>query len=200
MHFIKDRFFMTSDIFKNDIFKKNKTYKNFKVSNSIFIKEINSHLIELTHKTGAKIMHILNDDIENLFSISFQTFAKSSNGIAHILEHMVLCGSKKFPVKDPFFYMRRRSLNTFMNALTGSDFTCYPASSENKKDFYNLLDVYLDAVFYPNLKKESFLQEGHRLEFEKPLIPKSLKYKGVVFNEMKGAMASIDDMLYNKLL
>ena len=99
-------------------------------------------------------MHIGNDDPENLFCLSFQTLPDSSNGVAHILEHTVLCGSKKFPVKDPFFAMTRRSLNTYMNALTGQDFTCYPAASQVPQDFYNLLEVYLDAVFKPNLKRK----------------------------------------------
>jgi Zn-dependent M16 (insulinase) family peptidase len=175
--------------------------KNFILKNSTFIEEIQSTLIELTHKkTKAKIMHILNDDSENLFSLSFQTFPSSSNGVFHILEHITLAGSKKFPIKDPFFSMMRRSLNTFMNAFTGNDFTCYPASSEVEKDFYNLLDVYIDAVFHPILSSLSFLQEGHRLEFTKIDDPKTpLLFKGVVFNEMKGALNSVDDRLFNSL-
>src|SRR4029078_9959759 len=128
---------------------------------------------------------------ENLFCLSFQTLPHKSDGVAHILEHTVLCGSKKFPVKDPFFCMTRRSLNTFMNALTGSDFTCYPAASQIPKDFYNLLEVYLDAVFHPLLNEMSFLQEGHRLEFAVPNDPQTpLIHKGIVFNEMKGALTS----------
>src|SRR6185437_10942231 len=124
-----------------------------------------------------------------------------SNGAAHILEHTVLCGSKKYPVKDPFFAMSRRSLNTFMNALTGSDFTCYPAATQVEKDFYNLLDVYLDAVFHPQLKEMSFLQEGHRLEFADPKDPKSaLEIKGIVYNEMKGSLASIDSRLWHSMM
>lgn len=167
-------------------------YHNFKVLKTLAIDELQCQFIELVHlPTGANVMHIENDDPENLFCLSFQTLPDSSNGVAHILEHTVLCGSKRFPVKDPFFGMQRRSLNTFMNALTGSDFTCYPASSQVPKDFYNLLDVYLDAVFHPNLNELSFLQEGHRLEFAIPNDPKSpLEYKGIVFNEMKGAMSS----------
>ncbi|HEY4254736.1 MAG TPA: insulinase family protein, partial [Chlamydiales bacterium] len=128
---------------------------------------------------------------ENVFCLSFQTLPSSSNGVAHILEHTVLCGSKKFPVKDPFFSMTRRSLNTFMNAFTGQDFTCYPASSQVEKDFYNLLEVYLDAVFSPQLKKLSFLQEGHRLEW----VGQNLEFKGVVYNEMKGAMTEAEARL-----
>lgn len=172
-------------------------YHHFKVTKSVPISELQCTLIELIHiPTGAHVMHLQNEDPENLFCLSFQTLPDTSNGVAHILEHTVLCGSKKFPVKDPFFAMQRRSLNTFMNALTGSDFTCYPASTQVVKDFYNLLDVYLDAVFHPTLNELSFLQEGHRLEFATPQDPHSpLEHKGVVFNEMKGAMSSINTRL-----
>src|SRR5947208_451493 len=142
------------------------SYRDFLVTKYLPLEEIQSTLIELVHTpTGSRVMHITNSDPENVFCLSFQTLPYSSNGIAHILEHIVLCGSKKFPVKDPFFAMTRRSLNTYMNALTGADFTCYPASSQVEKDFYNLLEFYLDAVFHPQLKELSFLQEGHRLEF-----------------------------------
>lgn len=176
-------------------------YKDFEVTKSIEITELQCHLYELTHlPTSAQIMHIANNDSENLFCLSFQTLPDNSDGVAHILEHTVLCGSEKFPVKDPFFGMTRRSLNTFMNALTGSDFTCYPAATQISKDFYNLLDVYLDAVFHPNLKYYSFLQEGHRLEFAQPDDPSSpLEFKGVVYNEMKGAMASSHSRLHEIL-
>ena len=171
---------------------KGQRYGDFEVVNTVEIHELKCFLRELVHlPTGAQVMHLENEDPENLFCLSFQTLPSSSNGIAHILEHTVLCGSKKFPVKDPFFAMTRRSLNTFMNALTGTDFTCYPASTQVPKDFYNLLDVYLDAVFHPNLNVHSFMQEGHRLEFARPDDPASpLENKGIVFNEMKGAMSS----------
>src|SRR5581483_5089586 len=149
-------------------------YGDFIVTKFQRIDELNCILRELEHvPSGAQIMHLANDDPENLFCLSFKTYPSSSNGVAHILEHTVLCGSRKFPVKDPFFAMSRRSLNTFMNALTGSDFTCYPAASQVEKDFYNLLDVYLDAVFHPQLRELSFLQEGHRLEFTEPNNPAS---------------------------
>jgi presequence protease len=169
-----------------------KKYHEFKVTKITDLHELHCHITELVHlPTGAKIIHIGNDDPENLFCLSFQTIPTNSNGVAHILEHTVLCGSKKFPVKDPFFAMQRRSLNTFMNALTGADFTCYPAATQVPKDFYNLLDVYIDAVFHPNLNELSFMQEGHRLEFADPKDPNSpLQYKGIVFNEMKGALSS----------
>jgi len=170
----------------------NEKYRDFKVVKSIEIAELHCHLCELIHEpTSAMIIHLSNYDPENLFCLSFQTIPESSNGIAHVLEHTVLCGSQKYPVKDPFFAMNRRSLNTFMNALTGADFTCYPAATQVPKDFYNLLEVYIDAVFHPNLQLMSFLQEGCRLEFLTPTDPTtSLEYKGIVFNEMKGAMAS----------
>lgn len=167
-------------------------HHDFEVTKSVAIPELQCHLYELRHKpTNAQVIHIANDDPENLFCLSFQTLPSKSDGVAHILEHTVLCGSEKFPVKDPFFAMTRRSLNTFMNALTGADFTCYPAATLVKKDFYNLLDVYLDAVFHPHLNKLSFLQEGHRLEFANPTDPNSLlEHKGIVFNEMKGVLTS----------
>ncbi len=178
------------------------TYRQYIVSRLKEIPEIQSTLIELIHQpTGAQILQIANDDEENLFNLSFRTHPEKSNGVAHILEHTVLCGSAKYPVRDPFFSMSRRSLNTFMNALTGPDFTCYPASSQVPKDFYNLLEVYLDAVFHPTLSKLSFLQEGHRLEFLKPEDPNSpLIFKGIVFNEMKGAMATPDARLTEDIM
>lgn len=177
------------------------TYKDFSITKYLPLNELQSTLIELVHRpSGARVIHIANGDPENLFCLSFQTLPNSSNGVAHILEHTVLCGSKKFPVKDPFFAMTRRSLNTYMNALTGQDFTCYPASSQVEKDFYNLLEVYLDAVFHPELKYVSFLQEGHRLEFVEPKnVESPLQFQGVVYNEMKGAMSSIESRLWEAL-
>lgn len=177
-------------------------YGNFSLTKILPITELQATLRELVHEpTGALVMHLENDDPENLFCLSFKTLPTSSNGVPHILEHTVLCGSKKFPIKDPFFAMSRRSLNTFMNALTGADYTCYPASSQVEKDFYNLLDVYLDAVFHPELKELSFLQEGHRLEFSQPDNPKTpLEYKGIVFNEMKGSLSSPDNRLWHAMM
>lgn len=175
---------------------------DFIVTKYLVIDELHCVLRELMHvPTGALIMHIENDDPENLFCLSFKTLPYNSNGVAHILEHTVLCGSSKYPVKDPFFAMGRRSLNTFMNALTGADFTCYPAASQVEKDFYNLLDVYLDAVFHPELKRMSFLQEGHRLEFINPKKPKEgLHFKGIVFNEMKGSLSSVDTRMWHAMM
>ncbi|MGE5195997.1 MAG: insulinase family protein, partial [Anaerolineae bacterium] len=182
--------------------KKGERYRDFVVIKVNTIEELQCTLYELIHEpSSASIMHLANADSENLFCLSFQTLPKRSDGIAHILEHTVLCGSRKFPVKDPFFSMRRRSLNTFMNALTGADFTCYPAASQVEKDFYNLLDVYLDAVFHPQLKEQSFLQEGHRLEFAEAQNPKSaLEHKGIVYNEMKGSLSSPDSRLWHEMM
>lgn len=123
---------------------------SYRTLKHLFLDELKIELTELVHEpSGAQILHLGNDDKENLFNLSFQTTPTKSNGVAHILEHTVLCGSKNYPVRDPFFGMTRRSLNTFMNALTGADFTCYPAASEIPQDFYNLLAVYLDAVSIP---------------------------------------------------
>lgn len=149
--------------------------------------------------TGATHYHLATDDAHNAFMVAFRTVPQDSTGVAHILEHTVLCGSEKYPVRDPFFMMVRRSLNTFMNAFTSSDWTAYPFASQNKKDFFNLLDIYLDAVFFPNLHPLDFAQEGHRLDFTESGNMKSpLMYKGVVFNEMKGAMSSPTSVLWQK--
>lgn len=156
---------------------------------------------EYRHKaTGAQHIHLVADDNENVFLVALRTVPQDSTGVAHILEHTALCGSRKYPVRDPFFMMVRRSLNTFMNAFTSSDWTAYPFASQNPKDFYNLLDVYLDAVFFSRLDELDFAQEGHRVEFAEPENPNSdLVFKGVVFNEMKGAMSSVSSQLWHTL-
>ncbi len=148
--------------------------------------------LELKHdRTGARHIHIETNDDNNAFAVFFPTVPKDSTGVAHILEHVVLAGSQRYPVRDPFFSMTRRSLATFMNAMTSADWTMYPFSTRNAKDFMNLLDVYLDATFFPRLSEDSFKQEGIRFEFEDAADPTSgLRYKGVVFNEMKGALAT----------
>ncbi len=163
---------------------------------------IDAHLIELVHTaTKAVHIHIASPDKENTFGVFFRTVPTDDTGVAHVLEHTVLCGSEKYKVRDPFFSMIKRSLSTFMNALTASDWTMYPFSTQNKKDYYNLMDVYLDAAFFPNIDALSFKQEGHRLEFEANDDGESaLVYKGVVYNEMKGAMSSPDQVLFRALL
>ncbi len=176
-----------------------KVLENFTIEKSLTIDELNVDYIEVVHRpTQAKIIHIQNDDPDNLFCLSFPTYPESSNGAPHVLEHVVLCGSKKFPVKDPFFSMLRRSLNTFMNAMTGADFTCYPASSEVEKDFYHLLDVYLDAVFFPEIRKTSFLQEGYRLDYHEK--EEKLFHEGVVFNEMSAGAYHFEEKLWHTML
>lgn len=150
--------------------------------------------------TGAQHFHLASDNRENVFMVAFRTVPEDSTGVAHILEHTTLCGSEKYPVRDPFFLMIRRSLNTFMNAFTASDYTAYPFASENRQDFKNLLDIYLDAVFFPLLDPLDFAQEGHRLEFSEPDNPESeLVYKGIVYNEMKGDQSSTISQLYEAL-
>ena len=162
---------------------------------------LNLEVEEYRHKkTGARHLHLAADNDENVFFVALRTFPMDSTGVAHILEHTALCGSERYPVRDPFFMMIRRSLNTFMNAFTSSDWTAYPFASMNRKDFDNLLSVYLDSVFFSKLDPLDFAQEGHRLEFDKPDDPSSdLVYRGVVYNEMKGAMSAPTSQLWQNL-
>lgn len=173
----------------------------FTVTGNTELEELNLNLIQLTHdNTGARMVHLQNDDPENMFSVGFRTPPEDSSGVAHILEHTALCGSKNYPVRDPFFSMLKRSLNTFMNAMTASDWTMYPFASQNTKDYYNLMGIYLDAAFFPKLREMDFKQEGHRLEFEEMNNKDSdLQYKGVVYNEMKGAMTDSSSLLGRRL-
>ncbi len=140
-------------------------------------------------KTGCQIYHVYNDDEENLFSFNFRTPPRDSCGVAHILEHSVLCGSRKFPVKDPFLSMMKGSVNTFLNAMTYPDKTLYPAASVLEEDYFNLMDVYGDAVFFPLLTEEIFRQEGYRLERDGH---GHLRRTGIVYNEMKGNYSTQD--------
>ena len=160
------------------------------------VEALDIYVSEYKHKvTGAVHYHLATNNDENVFLVAFRTQPMDSKGTAHILEHTALCGSEKFPVRDPFFLMIRRSLNTFMNAFTAADWTAYPFATQNKKDFQNLLSVYLDAAFAANLNPLDFAQEGIRIELEND----QAVYKGVVFNEMKGAMSSPTDQLYHQL-
>ena len=159
------------------------------------INDLNSMSYLLEHKkTGARVALISNDDNNKVFYIGFRTPPTDSTGVPHIIEHSVLCGSREFPVKDPFVELVKGSLNTFLNAMTYSDKTVYPVASCNDKDFQNLMHVYLDAVFYPNIYKEEkiFQQEGWHYEMESVEDPLTLN--GVVYNEMKGAFSSPDDV------
>lgn len=166
-----------------------------------WIEDLNSEGCLLKHKkTGARVTLLLNDDENKVFYIGFRTPPTDSTGVAHILEHSVLCGSEHFPVKDPFIELAKGSLNTFLNAMTYPDKTVYPVASCNDKDFKNLVHVYLDAVFYPNIYREEkiFRQEGWHYELESP--EEELKINGVVYNEMKGAFSSPDDVVEREIM
>lgn len=146
-------------------------------------------------KTGAQLLSVENDDENKAFAVTFRTPPSDSTGVAHILEHSVLCGSRKYPLKEPFIELVKGSLNTFLNAMTGQAETYYPVASTNERDFYNLVDVYLDAVFFPRLTPQVLEQEGWHYELTNPDDP--LSYKGVVFNEMKGAYQMPNMVLFN---
>jgi presequence protease len=166
----------------------------FELLREQFVPEINSTARFCRHaKTGAQLLSIINSDENKVFGATFRTPPSDSTGIAHILEHSVLCGSRKYPVKDPFVQLMKGSLNTFLNAMTFPDKTCYPTASQNLRDFYNLVDVYLDAVFHPRLTRQVLQQEGWHYEMDED--ESQLTYKGVVFNEMKGNYSSPDSML-----
>ncbi len=165
------------------------------------IEELKSDGYLLKHnKTGARVALLSNDDENKVFYIGFRTPPKDSTGVAHIIEHTVLCGSEKYPVKDPFIELAKGSLNTFLNAMTYPDKTVYPVASCNNKDFKNLMDVYLDAVLHPNIYHEEkiFRQEGWHYELESA--DDELTINGVVYNEMKGAFSSPDDVLYREIM
>ena len=172
----------------------------YKILEKTYIEELKSEAWLLKHeKSGARVAVLSNEDINKVFHVAFRTPPKDSTGVAHILEHSVLCGSDEFPVKDPFVELVKGSLNTFLNAMTYSDKTVYPVASCNDTDFQNLMHVYLDAVFRPNIyeHKEIFLQEGWHYELES--VDGPLKYNGVVYNEMKGAFSSPEQVLYRKI-
>ena len=165
------------------------------------IEELKSDGYLLKHnKTGARVALLSNDDENKVFYIGFRTPPKDSTGVAHIIEHTVLCGSEKYPVKDPFIELAKGSLNTFLNAMTYPDKTVYPVASCNNKDFKNLMDVYLDAALHPNIYHEEkiFRQEGWHYELESA--DDELTINGVVYNEMKGAFSSPDDVLYREIM
>ena len=176
-------------------------YSGFTLQEITKVKEINSTSYQFTHKkSGARLLFMENEDDNKVFSITFRTPPSDSTGVAHIVEHSVLCGSRKFPMKEPFVELIKGSLNTYLNAMTFSDKTMYPVASRNDKDFQNLMDVYLDAVFYPVMYDcpEVFMQEGWHYEAESK--EADLTYKGVVYNEMKGAFSSPEAILDKEIL
>ena len=171
--------------------KINEIYYGFKLLSIKEIKDIDATLYEFKHlKSNGSLVYLKTDDTNKCFSIGFKTPPQDSTGICHIIEHSVLCGSKKYPVKEPFVNLLKGSMASFLNAMTASDCTIYPVASQNDKDFDNLMSVYLDAVFNPLSVKDPkpFLQEGWHYE----LLNKDdeLTYKGIVYNEMQGAMSS----------
>ena len=158
---------------------------------------VQASYIQLRHDLGSQHIHIARDDDNQTFAVFFPTVPSDSTGVAHILEHIALMGSQHYPVADPFFAMIPRSLNTFMNAMTASDWTTYLYSTRNRADYFNLLGIYLDAAFFPLLRYESFRRDGHRFENADPADKESeLKMQGVVYNEMKGAMATPGSVLW----
>ncbi|MBL4931365.1 insulinase family protein [Clostridium paridis] len=177
-------------------YKEGNILSGFRLDSVTELKEINSIGLIFTHeKTQAKLIKLVNDDDNKVFAITFKTPPENSTGVPHIIEHSVLCGSEKFTSKEPFVELLKGSLNTFLNALTFSDKTMYPIASKNKKDFFNLMDVYLDAVLHPNLykEKEIFMQEGWHYEIDETT--DELKINGVVYNEMKGVYSSPDSII-----
>ena len=177
------------------------TYAGFRVDSVEQVQEVNSLAYKLTHvKSGAKVLYLANDDDNKVFSISFRTPPTDSTGVPHICEHSVLCGSRKFPLKEPFVELVKGSLNTFLNAMTFPDKTMYPVASRNAADFRNLMDVYLDAVFFPNMLKDKqvLMQEGWHYDLESAEAP--LTYRGVVYNEMKGAFSSPDALMERRVM
>ena len=170
--------------------------KAYKILQKEELKEVNGTGYVLEHiKTKAQVAVVTNDDENKVFSIGFRTPPTNSKGIQHIIEHTVLCGSEKYPVKDPFIELAKGSLNTFLNAMTYPDRTIYPMASLNAQDYHILMDVYLDAVFHPNIYKypEIFQQEGWHYEMTDP--KDDLTINGIVYNEMRGVYSSPDSLL-----
>ena len=174
----------------------NETKYGFRLLEIHEVKDINAKLYHYVHeKSGGNVYHLENDDNNCCFAIGFRTLPENSTGVCHIIEHSLLCGSEKYPLKEPFVNLLKTSLATFLNAFTSSDWTMYPFASQTPKDFDNILSIYLDAVFRPLsvIDHKAFLQEGWHLELnDKDDLP---QYKGVVYNEMKGAMSSVDHQL-----
>lgn len=173
----------------------------FTVVRAKHVPELELTALQLQHdKTGADYLHIARDDSNNVFSIGFKTNPPDDTGVPHILEHTTLCGSEKYPIRDPFFKMLPRTLSNFMNAMTASDHTFYPFATTNEQDFKNLMSVYLDATLHPLLKQSDFQQEGWRIGPENPTAEdaegKKLVFKGVVYNEMKGQMSDAGYLYY----
>ncbi|KIX00344.1 uncharacterized protein Z518_10483 [Rhinocladiella mackenziei CBS 650.93] len=180
--------------------KPGKAIHGFTLKQIKHVPELHLTALRLEHdKTGAEYLHVARDDKNNVFAINFKTNPEDRTGLPHILEHVTLCGSEKYPVRDPFFKMMPRSLANFMNAFTSADYTSYPFATTNPQDFRNLSSVYLDATLHPLLKRSDFLQEGWRLGPEDPrevATEDNIKFKGVVYNEMKGQLSDASYLFY----
>ncbi|ETO11831.1 hypothetical protein RFI_25545 [Reticulomyxa filosa] len=145
---------------------------------------------------GTRYIHLDTSDTNNVFAVALRTIPEDNSGVTHVLEHMTLCGSEKYPVKSPFVHMLKRSLNTLMNASTSADRTCFPFATQNEQDYHNLLNVYLDSIFFPELKEMDFMQEGHRLEFENGDVQNGrLQRKGLVYEKMKTTLSDPSEIL-----
>ena len=177
-----------------------KNISGFKLESKKWIEDIHSTALIFNHvKSGAKLIYLQNEDENKVFSINFRTPVHDNTGVNHIIEHSVLCGSKKYPVKDPFLIMTKQSLSTFINAFTGPDFTMYPVASKNEKDFDNLMSVYMDAVFYPNISKNPKILKQEGWHYEVNSKTGELHYNGIVYNEMKGNNSSPEVILSNTI-
>ncbi|PWD99995.1 insulinase family protein [Marinilabilia rubra] len=177
-------------------YKEGKVYNGFKLIENRFVKEVNANCLFFQHeKSGARLMKIAADDANKLFAVSFKTTPGHDYGTPHILEHSVLNGSENFPVKSPFDLLMKGSLKTFLNAMTGSDFTTYPVASMNQKDYFNLMHVYMDAVFKPLLHSDPKILKQEGWHYELDSLEGDIVYKGVVYNEMKGAFSSPERQL-----
>ena len=173
--------------------KENEVYHGFSVLEIVPLPEYASTGIWVRHdRTGLEVFHLYTNDSENLFAFAFKTPADNARGAAHILEHSVLNGSEKYPLKDPFVRLVNQSIKTFLNAITFPDKTVFPASSQSRTDYFNLMSVYGDAVFFPLLSPQCFAQEAHRLELDKDAHP---VIQGVVYNEMKGVYSSFNSVV-----
>lgn len=183
------------------MFKAGERYLDFEITRVVCLPDIRQTAYEIQHlPTGARILHLHNDDPENLYAICFRTPPEDSTGLPHILEHSVLAGSERYPLKDVFNELHRGSLQTFINAFTYPDKTIYPVASQVRQDFFNLARVYTDLVLCPRLLKETFLQEGHHFEFSVPDdVNSDLQISGIVYNEMKGAYSSPDSLMYKAI-
>ncbi|MCD2417069.1 insulinase family protein, partial [Borreliella burgdorferi] len=167
-----------------------KKKKIFKLISKTYLEEHGAEGYYFKHESGLEVFHLKSDSFkENAFCIAFKTIPSNNTGVAHVLEHTIFCGSSKYKIKDPFLYLLKGSLNTFLNAMTFPDKTIYPAASTIEKDYFNLFNIYADSIFNPLLKKESFMQEGYNIN------PKDFKVSGIVFNEMKGSYSNKNSLI-----